>query len=146
MIQFFVFRSTEGKWWEKIAPLSESWNRKLQWIGLKVVKVSKPMLGGGNSNSFYVHPENWGNDPIWLISNIFRLGWFNHQLEWLCVCKSWGMRECFFQLLDSEVFDSTGWASTKVLPETNSKFAPEKRPPEKRKMVFQPSICRGDIC
>ena len=22
-------------------------------------------LGGGNSNIFYVHPDPWGNDPIW---------------------------------------------------------------------------------
>ena len=26
----------------------------------------KVKLGGGNSKMFYVHPENWGNDPIWL--------------------------------------------------------------------------------
>ena len=25
------------------------------------------------------HPENWGNDPIWL-AHIFQMGWFNHQL------------------------------------------------------------------
>ena len=25
------------------------------------------LLGGGNSNIFYFHPEPWGNDPIWLI-------------------------------------------------------------------------------
>ena len=25
------------------------------------------LLGGGNSNIFYVHPENWGRFPIWLI-------------------------------------------------------------------------------
>ena len=24
----------------------------------------KSELGGGNSNMFYFHPENWGNDPI----------------------------------------------------------------------------------
>ena len=24
-------------------------------------------LGGGNSNMFYFHPENWGRCPIWLI-------------------------------------------------------------------------------
>ena len=32
------------------------------------------------SNIFYVHPEPWGNDPIWL-AHIFQMGWFNHQLE-----------------------------------------------------------------
>ncbi len=35
-------------------------------------------LGGGNSNIFYVHPEIWGNNPI--LTNIFQMGWFNHQL------------------------------------------------------------------
>ena len=30
------------------------------------------------SNIFYVHPENWGRFPIWLI--FFQMGW-NHQLE-----------------------------------------------------------------
>ena len=36
------------------------------------------LVGGGNSNMFYFHPDPWGNDPIWLI-NTFQLGW-NHQL------------------------------------------------------------------
>ena len=30
------------------------------------------------SNTFYFHPEPWGNDPIWLI--FFKLGW-NHHLD-----------------------------------------------------------------
>ena len=30
-------------------------------------------------NIFYVHPDPWENDPIWLY-NIFQMGWFNHQL------------------------------------------------------------------
>ena len=30
----------------------------------QVTKKSHKILGGGNSNVFYVHPENWGNDPI----------------------------------------------------------------------------------
>ena len=29
---------------------------------------------------FYFHPEDWGNDPI--LTNIFQMGWFNHQLDW----------------------------------------------------------------
>ena len=29
---------------------------------------------------FYVHPENWGNDPIWRL-HIFQMCWFNYQLE-----------------------------------------------------------------
>ena len=37
-------------------------------------------LGGGNSNIFYDHPENWGR---WthFDEHIFQMGWFNHQLE-----------------------------------------------------------------
>ena len=35
-------------------------------------------LDGGNS-TFYFHPENWGNDPIWLI--LVQMGWFNHQRD-----------------------------------------------------------------
>ena len=31
------------------------------------------------------------------------------------------------------------------LPETNSKFAPENRPGPNRKVVFQPSIFRGEL-
>ena len=37
------------------------------------------MLGGGNSNIFYVHPY-LGKIPI--LTNIFQRGWFNHQLEY----------------------------------------------------------------
>ena len=33
------------------------------------------------SNAFYFHPEIWGNDPIWLMTHIFQMGWFNHQLD-----------------------------------------------------------------
>ena len=32
-----------------------------------------PLLGGGNSNNFYFHPENWGNDEIW--REYFSIGW-----------------------------------------------------------------------
>ena len=35
-------------------------------------------LGGGNSNIFYSHPY-LGKIPI--LTNIFQMGWFNHQLE-----------------------------------------------------------------
>ena len=31
------------------------------WV--KIIGVITP-LGGGNSNMFYFHPENWGNHPI----------------------------------------------------------------------------------
>ena len=32
-----------------------------------------PLVGGGNSNNFYFHPENWGNDEIWRA--YFSNGW-----------------------------------------------------------------------
>ena len=37
-------------------------------------------LGGGNSNFWNFHPENWENEPI-LTSIFFQRGWFNNQLE-----------------------------------------------------------------
>jgi len=30
------------------------------------------LIGGGNSNMFSFHPENWGNDPI--LTHIFQMG------------------------------------------------------------------------
>ena len=39
-----------------------------------------PIQHGGFKYFFHFHPENWGNDPIWL-AHIFQMGWFNHQLE-----------------------------------------------------------------
>ena len=37
------------------------------WWSFKERKVYHGQLGGGNSNMFYFHPENWGRLPIWLI-------------------------------------------------------------------------------
>ena len=37
------------------------WNYEGLKIGLKLQKK----IGSGNSNIVYVHPEPWGNDPIW---------------------------------------------------------------------------------
>jgi len=34
-------------------------------------------LGGGNSNSFYVHPLFGEDEPN--LTHIFQMGWFNHQ-------------------------------------------------------------------
>ena len=34
---------------------------------------------GGLNDLFYLHPENWGNDPK--LTNDFQMGWFNHQLK-----------------------------------------------------------------
>ena len=36
--------------------MKESENREVQRLKIKI--------GGGNSNMFYVHPENWGRFPI----------------------------------------------------------------------------------
>ena len=46
-------------------------------VCLRYIFHVNPLLGGGNSNIFYFHPEPWGNDPIWL-RNIFQLGWNHH--------------------------------------------------------------------
>ena len=45
--------------------------------GRKVHQIKTNPLGGGNSNIFYFHPENWGRFPFWLV--LFKWGWFNHQ-------------------------------------------------------------------
>ena len=37
------------------------------------------ILGGGNSNIFYVHPETGEDEPI--LTSVFQMGWFNHQLD-----------------------------------------------------------------
>ncbi len=43
------------------------------------MEVQKNTLDGGNSNSFYFLPENWGR---WthVDEHIFQMGW-NHQLD-----------------------------------------------------------------
>ena len=48
---FLLMKNAHEKKWPERVILGES--------HLKGAK-----LGGGNSNIFYVHPENWGNDPI----------------------------------------------------------------------------------
>jgi len=57
--------------------------QKVDW------KYIRHQLGGGNSNIFYFHPENWGR---WnqFDDHIFQRGWFNHQLVNLCQdqCKA----------------------------------------------------------
>ena len=50
---------------------------------------SPSILGGGNSNIFYFHPEPWGSEQIWRA--YFSDGWFNHQPV-VCV---WVMMGCF---------------------------------------------------
>ena len=47
--------------------------------GRKVHQIKTNPLGGGNSNSFYVHPY-LGKIPILTNTNMFQMGWFNHQL------------------------------------------------------------------
>ena len=41
--------------------------------------LQNPLLGGGFKYFWNVHPNPWGNDPIWL-AHIFQMGWFNHHL------------------------------------------------------------------
>ena len=35
-------------------------------VSVHVIREIRETLGGGNSNIFYVHPDPWGNDQIWL--------------------------------------------------------------------------------
>ena len=52
----------------------------------QVVKIL--CLDGGNSNIIYLlnfHPEPWGRLPTCL-TNVYQMGWFNHQLVSACVC------------------------------------------------------------
>ena len=43
------------------------------------LNIGKPIGVGLVSNICYFYPDFWGNDPIY-ITNIFQVGWFNHQL------------------------------------------------------------------
>ena len=47
-----------------------------------MVGENNVILGGGNSNIFYVHPY-LGKIPI--LTNAFQMGWFNHQLVILVI-------------------------------------------------------------
>ena len=47
---------------------------RLGWL------LQQQQLAGGFKHFWNLHPDPWGNDPIWLI-HIFQVGWFNHQLE-----------------------------------------------------------------
>ena len=77
-------------------------------FGIARVGLSKK-LDGGNSNIFYVHPEPWGNDPIWL-DNIFQMGWeLNHQPEKTLRPKKWRQPEApeGFDLTENRGGDGT---------------------------------------
>ena len=50
---------------------------KGQFVGGKITVNNK--LGGGNSNMSLCSSLPGGNDPI--LTNIFQMAWFNHQLE-----------------------------------------------------------------
>ena len=69
------------------------------WYGKVCSEIGSqdtPYLGGGNSNIFYFHPENWGKIPIFI--NTFQMGWFNHQPDisfqyiYLYIFRIWGTR------------------------------------------------------
>ena len=79
---------------------------------LCIVHIYQPS-GGLKKNTFYFHPKNWGNDPIWLY-NIFQRLW-NHQ-PWLvcsffCVLlrrRIWA----FFGILGSWRIDAPQWRNS----------------------------------
>ena len=48
---------------------------------------------------FNVHPENWGNDPIWL-AHVFQMGWFNHQLVFMRYYELWRYLQSTHPVLD----------------------------------------------
>ena len=50
-----------------------SWGNKNTWA---LGGAGDPQLGGGNSNIFDVHPENWGRCPTHFdLRIIFQMGW-----------------------------------------------------------------------
>ena len=70
-------KSQPMSWWMKV--VGDGMTYFLEWSEGKIVKVKE------NRDRrcrwcfhifFYIHPENWGRFPIWLLS--FKLGW-NHQ-------------------------------------------------------------------
>ena len=66
-------------WMEMATSLARSLTRRFfQIVGGEIFPLWTRNLGGGSSNIFYVHPY-LGKIPI--LTNIFQMGWFNHQLE-----------------------------------------------------------------
>ena len=55
-------------------------SKGLDWRPPTIVTLNH-LLGGGNSNIFYFHPELFG-EMIQFDEHIFQMGWFNHQLAW----------------------------------------------------------------
>ena len=64
------FKKTEERFWEQKIKLR---TRTAAAEQLKKKRDQPKDLGGGNSNNFNVHPEIWGNGPIWL-TNMFQMG------------------------------------------------------------------------
>ena len=62
------------------APCVQRWSR-IGWMGSNpITKNNRNIIGRWWFQIFYVHPENWGRWTQFDYSNIFQLGWFNHQL------------------------------------------------------------------
>ena len=59
--------------WVETTGNQGSWNSREY-----MVKVEKWRVGWCFQICFYVHSENWGNDPTWRM--VFQMDWFNHQL------------------------------------------------------------------
>ena len=61
--------------------------RRLNDVELKGIC---PLLDGGNSNMFHVHPEPWGRsiNPIWL-AHIFQMGWWK-TTNYSLLCRHFG--------------------------------------------------------
>ena len=59
------------------------------------------------SNVFNFHPENWGNDPIWL-HNIFQRGW-HHQLVMIILYYYYYSLSLFITICTSERQECSPW-------------------------------------
>ncbi len=74
------------RWWVGLSDWSV-----LHWVGQRL--EVQHYLGGGNSNIYFFSPlleEIWGNDPIFTINIIFRMGWNHHLVTFKVQCrKDW---------------------------------------------------------
>ena len=55
------------------------WNRFLKDPSIFPTKIRKTRWW--NFKHFYIHPDDWGNDPIWRLDFSIGLVQFNHQLD-----------------------------------------------------------------
>ena len=85
--------------------MNKNWSKRPFWVddffvsrlvgyGLvswRVLFYGEDVLGGGNSNISYFHPENWER---W---THFQMGWFNHQPDEIDVIGFWTYRNWWFE-------------------------------------------------